>query len=326
MRKATAVACPNIALIKYWGNRDDALRLPANGSISMTLGGLRTATTVEWGGWPRHRVTVDGRVPEGAARERVGAHLERLRRFAGLRSRARVVSRNTFPASSGLASSASGFAALTAAALWAAGKRPTRRALSTLARLGSGSASRSVFGGFVEWLPGAAHGDSYAFPLAPPEWWDLVDLSVIVSQREKAVSSERGHRLASTSELHRARVEGTRRSLAEVRGAILRRDIRLLGKWAEHDALAMHAVMLTSSPPLLYWEPETVLLWREVARWREESIPVYMTLDAGPNPHLLVPREWAERVEERVRLAVGEVEIFSSGPGPGVAPSPDHLF
>ena len=174
---ASAVASPNIALIKYWGNRDHELRLPSNGSISLTLSGLETRTTVSFDeALPSDRLTVDGSPPANSTLVRVSEHLDRIRHLAGIHTPARVESRNNFPAGVGVASSASAFAALTLAGTAAADLSLTPKELSRLARLGSGSACRSNFGGYVEWYAGETAADSHAEPLAPPEHWDLIDL------------------------------------------------------------------------------------------------------------------------------------------------------
>ncbi|MEM3164834.1 MAG: diphosphomevalonate decarboxylase, partial [Halobacteria archaeon] len=183
MRKATAVAGSNIALIKYWGNRDHRKRLPANHSISLTLRELTTTTTVSFPpGAARDEATVDGKPLSGTSMERVRHVLDPLRKRAKVRARARVASRNSFPAGAGLASSASAFAALAAAAAAALGLHLPPRELSAAARLGSGSAARSVFGGFAE-----LGTDGTAWPLAPPGHWDLRDVAVVLSREHKEV-------------------------------------------------------------------------------------------------------------------------------------------
>ncbi|MBI3764764.1 MAG: diphosphomevalonate decarboxylase, partial [Chloroflexi bacterium] len=182
-RTATAVSCANIAFIKYWGNRDSDLRLPANSSLSMNLAGLETRTTVAFdSALPGDEVVIDGVPQSGPAKERVSKHLDHVRRLARLESPARVGSVNNFPIGTGIASSASAFAALTVAACAAAGLLLSERELSALARLGSGSAARSVPGGFVEWIAAERHEDSFAFSIAPPEHWALVDLVAVVSR------------------------------------------------------------------------------------------------------------------------------------------------
>ena len=197
--KATAVAHPNIALVKYWGNIDQTLRLPANPSLSVNMAGLNSTTTVAFDpALESDQVELDKSPLTGDRYCRVVGHLDHVRQLAGRDERARVVSHNNFPAGAGLASSASGFAALTLAAAAAAGLSLSQAELSALARLGSGSACRSVPGGFVEWHPGDTHAASFGVSIAPPDHWALADVVAIVASEHKDVGSTPGHALADT--------------------------------------------------------------------------------------------------------------------------------
>lgn len=315
--EATATAGSNIAIVKYWGARDPALNLPANGSISLTLDAAQTTTTVRFD--PARKsdaLILNGRETGGAALARVSAHLDRLRALAGVGVRALVESVNTFPEGAGIASSASAFAALTVAAAAALGLRLSERELSALARLGSGSACRSVIGGWAEWLPGTGHEDSYAVQVAPPEHWDVRDLVAIISTEAKAVPSAKGHERAASSPLFEARLQEVKRRLPAVRRAILERDFHALGVLAEADALSMHAIMLTSTPPLLYWLPATVELIRQVWQWRAEGLPCYFTIDAGPNVHVLTLPDALPHIAERLQALPYVRRVIPCGPGP----------
>jgi diphosphomevalonate decarboxylase len=326
MGKATAVANPNIAFIKYWGKADQALNLPANPSLSMNLGALTTVTTVEFrAGLPFDMVSIDGQSGSGAALARVVAHLDRVRTLAGIEDRAWVASRNDFPAGTGLASSASGFAALSLAATQAAGLSLSEASLSRLARLGSGSACRSVPAGFVLW-EGDADDTSLARQVAPPEHWDLRDVVAIVAREHKAVGSEEGHGLAPTSPFYAARLAAVPGLLATVRTSIEGRDLAALGPAIEADALAMHGVMMTSQPWLLYWLPETVRVLEAVRIWRREGLAVYLTMDAGPNVHCFCETADAAEAEARLRAVPGVKDTIASGPGGGVRLVDYHLF
>jgi diphosphomevalonate decarboxylase len=326
MAKATAVANPNIAFIKYWGRADAAGNLPANPSLSMNLAALTTATTVEFRtGQPIDLVTIDGVVATGAALDRVVAHLDRVRALAGSKERAIVTSRSDFPAGTGLASSASAFAALTLAASRAAGLDLAEAALSRLARLGSGSACRSVPGGFVLWA-GDRDETSWGRQIAPPGHWDLRDLVAIVARAHKAVGSHDGHGLAPTSPFYAARLAAVPALLAAVRRGIEARDLAILGPAMESDALAMHGVMLTSRPSLLYWQAGTVAVLRAVRAWRDEGLAVYCTMDAGPNVHCFCQAADADEVEARLAAVPAVQEVIGSGPGDGVRTVPYHLF
>ncbi len=329
MRKATARAGSNIAFVKYWGAADPALNLPLNSSISMTLAHVHTTTTVEWsprGERSEDEITLNGLSLDPARAERLVAHLDRIRALAGVDHRARVVSVNNFPTGAGIASSASGFAALTVAACRALGLDLSPTQLSALARRGSGSACRSLFGGFVEWRKGTSDADSVAVPLFPPDHWDLWDLVAVVDRQEKPVSSAQGHRLAHTSPLLEGRLRQVEGWLDQVRSAIERRDIHGLGTVAELDALAMHSVMMTSTPSLLYWQPGTVAVLHAVRAWRAEGLPVYFTIDAGPNVHLLCPGDQVPALRERLASVPGVEQVIASGPGPGPRLLESHLF
>ncbi len=321
MGKATAVANPNIAFVKYWGKADSALNLPANPSLSMNLAALTTVTTVELkSGQACDVVTIDDHPAAGQALDRVVAHLDRVRALAGSSQAARVASRNDFPAATGLASSASAFAALTLAATRAAGLSLDQAGLSRLARLGSGSACRSVPAGFVLWEMEEAH------QVAPPEHWDLCDAVAIVTGQAKAVSSDDGHVLAPTSPLHAARLAAVPGWLAAVSDGLARRDLAAMGPAVEADALAMHGVMMTSHPSLLYWLPATVAVLQAVRAWRDGGLEVYFTIDAGPNVHCLCRASAASEVEKRLKTIPGVQEIVVSGPGAGVRLVNWHLF
>lgn len=323
MTRATARAGSNIAFIKYWGVADAAINLPLTNSISMTLDHAYTTTTVEWAprsALPDDEITLDGTRLDERASRRLIDHLDRLRALAGVDDRASVVSANNFPMASGIASSASGFAALTFAGCKALGLDLDASALSAVARRGSGSACRSLFGGFVEWNRGWDHASSVASELFPADHWLLVDLVAIVSRAAKATSSEQGHRYAASSPLNAARVENVHRILPPVREAIAARDLAALGPLIEQDALCMHAVMMTGSPGLFYWSPATIEIMAEVRSWRaQDGICVWFTIDAGPNVHVLCERADAEEVQARLRAIPSVETVLTNGPGPGPA-------
>jgi len=219
---ATGRAHSNLALIKYWGNRDEALRLPANGSISVVLGGLFTTTTVAFRPeLTADEVTIDDQRAIGGAAARVTGHLDHLRQLAGVPTFAAVTSHNNFPTGAGIASSASAFAALTVAAAAALDLSLSERELSAIARLGSGSAARSIPGGYVEWYAADQHAESYAETIAPPEHWPLCDLIAVVSRAHKATGSTEGHALPGRVRFKSHGSPGQRRALpfAEVRFA-----------------------------------------------------------------------------------------------------------
>lgn len=316
MHHATALAHPNIAFIKYWGDLDPCLRLPANGSLSMNLDGLETRTQVSFdAALPADSLSVNGQEVSGAGLARVSELLERVRQRAGMRLPARVESENNFPMGAGIASSASAFAALALAASHAAGLRLSEAELSRLARTGSGSACRSVPGGFVEWQAGQQDEESYAFSIAAPEHWRLVDCIVLVSQAHKLVGSTEGHALALTSPLQAGRVADAPRRLDICRRAVCERDFAALAEVVELDSNLMHAVMITSTPPLFYWQPATLAVMRAVQAWRAQGLPACYTIDAGPNVHVLCPEEAVGEVASRLRRLKGVKQVLTVAPG-----------
>jgi len=316
MTSSTALAHPNIAFIKYWGNRDAALRIPSNGSISMNLGGLETRTTVSFD--PSLKVDelyLSGKPQSGQPLIRVSNFLDIVRQMTGVNLCARIESENNFPMGAGIASSASAFAALSLAASKAAGLDLPEKELSRLARRGSGSACRSIPGGFVEWYPGTDDASSYAQSIAPPDYWDLVDLVTIVSQEHKQTGSTEGHDLAISSPLQDARITDTQRRLDLCRAGICERNFPLLADIVEQDANMMHAVMLTSCPSLVYWDPATLAIVKAVLDWRQEGLPVFYTIDAGPNVHVICLANDKDEVERRLRSIPGVNDLILAEPG-----------
>jgi len=316
MHTATCNAFSNIAMIKYWGNRDDALRLPANGSISMNLGGLFTRTTVTFSpDIPADRAEVDGKPMTGPGLARISGHLDHIRKLAGVWMRAEVKSASNFPAGAGIASSASAFAALSLAGVTALGLTLSERELSALARLGSGSASRSIPGGFVEWYPGTTHADSYAETIVPADHWALTDLIAIVSRAHKATGSTEGHSIAASSPLQAARVASAPTRLDICRKAILERDFEALADVVELDSNMMHAVMMTGTPSLMYWQPPTLAVMARVRELRAAGYGVCFTIDAGANVHCLCAPGEAERVKAELEAVPGVSEVLTATPG-----------
>ncbi|MBI3160407.1 MAG: diphosphomevalonate decarboxylase [Chloroflexi bacterium] len=314
--RATAIAHPNIAFIKYWGNRDDDLRIPANGSLSMNLAGLETRTTVEFDAdLKRDELTVNAAPANEAARLRASALLDRVRRQVGMAAWARITSANNFPTGSGIASSASAFAALALAASRAASLELGELQLSILARTGSGSACRSIPAGFVEWRPGDSHETSFAESIALPAHWDLVDLVAVVSRTHKHTGSASGHRLAGTSPLQAARLEDAPRRLAACRAALLARDFEAFAAVVELDSHLMHAVMMTSSPALLYWQPATLAVMQAIAALRSGGLPACTTIDAGPNVHVLTLANHRQAVQSALESIPGVQDILICPPG-----------
>ncbi|MFE6829163.1 diphosphomevalonate decarboxylase [Streptomyces sp. NPDC057690] len=322
---ATAVAHPNIALIKYWGKSDERLFLPRTDSLSMTLDIFPTTTRVRLADEAGHdTLTFNGRPATGEAARRIVAFLDLVRERAGLDRRAVVDTENTVPTGAGLASSASGFAALAVAAAAAYGLDLDAAALSRLARRGSGSASRSVFGGFAVWHAGSTAGtaaqadlSSYAEPVGAAGL-DPALVIAVVNAGPKALSSrEAMRRTVGTSPLYEPWALSSKADLADMRAALSRGDLPAVGEIAERNALGMHATMLAARPAVRYISPASLTVWDSVLGLRQDGVPAYVTMDAGPNVKVLCRRADAERVAETVRGAAcgGAVHIAKPGPG-----------
>ena len=317
--ETTARANVNVALIKYWGKRDAALNLPATGSISLTLDGLWVEATCRFGA-DADECTIDDRPPSDGDRARLLRFVDLVRAQAGIEARAHVRTRSGVPSGIGLASSAAAFAALAAATSRAAGLRLGPSALSALARRGSGSAARSIFGGFVEWHRGERPdgADSIAEPLRDAGDWDLRVVVAVTSAERKPVSSREGMQRAATSPLYPAWVETVPRDLDEARGAIATRDLERLGLVAEHSALKMHAVGFAARPPLVYWRGATIECMHRVWALRAEGTPGWVTIDAGPQVKVLCEAAEAGRIAEALRDVPGVERVLRCAPGAGV--------
>ena len=322
---ATASANTNIALIKYWGKVDEVQAIPATSSLSLTLGGTRTTTTVSFDGGDgtADSVTINGSSSSGAELARVSRFLDLVRSRSGITAAATVTSRASVPLAAGLASSAAGFAALAAAASRAAGMDLDDRELSRLARRGSGSATRSIFGGLVRWNAGHDDASSYAEPVACE--MDLAMVVVVLSQRYKPISSTRAMRATmSSSPLFPAWVEASGRDLQVALEAVRAGDLARLGEIVEGNALGMHATMIAARPGIIYWLPQTVAALQAIRAMREEGLPVWATIDAGPNVKVLTEGARAEEVAAalRDRLPTAAVSVRRPGGGARIEDSP----
>ena len=315
---ATAVAHPNIAFIKYWGNYDDRLRIPVNGSISMNLASLETETSVRFDpALSADRIEINGASATPDAARRVSDHLDIIRQMAGIQTHAEITSRNNFPMGSGIASSASAFAALSLAASTAADLALNLKDLSRLARRGSGSACRSIPGGIAEWHAGTQDNDSYADQFVDEGYWDLVDCLAITSESHKPVGSSEGHLLAITSPLQRLRVTDAPRRIDRCRQAILSRDFEAFSVVVEQDSNLMHSVMSTSQPNLTYWNEITFDVLTATVELRRKGIEACYTLDAGPNVHVITLKSQIRTVERYLKRIIGVLRIVVAPIGTG---------
>jgi len=299
--KSSAIAHSNIALIKYWGRSldyDPRLNIPSNDSVSMTKCGLsrdtrlQTHTTIDFSdAYEEDSAFLDGEILIGRDMERVLRVVGPLKDYANVDYKFKMMSRNDFPTRAGLASSASGFAALAIATVDALGIDFSKEEISTYARLGSGSAARSIHGGFVYWNRGNSHETSFAEQICGPDEFDMNTVIAIVHEGKKDVTSDVGHESAYSSPFNEVRIRKSQGQAKGIKRAILDDDFSKVGTIAEENCKYMHAVMMTSIPPLFYWHPDTLRLIKSIQRIRKEGLECYFTVDAGPNVHCLCRRE-----------------------------------
>jgi len=311
-KKISVQSPANIAFIKYWGRANHETYIPRNNSISMTMSGCVTTTTVEVGDFEEDDIQVKFYGKEYVALQKdsikaknIFSQVNRIRDLAGSTKKVRIMAENNFPADAGIASSASSFSALTAALLLAFDlkeKFDDKKEFSRQVRLcGSGSAIRSVYDGFVEFLAGDDHDSSYAVQLADKNHWDLVDIVAVVDPEKKPMSSSRGHLLADTSPYYETRLKEMQPRLNGLRDAIANKDFEALGQYIEAESTSLHIVMMTQNPPAYYWGPGSMRIMQDLMKWRkEENLHGYFTLDAGPNVHVICQRKDAKEIERRL--------------------------
>ncbi len=329
--KATAIAPSNIALVKYWGKRDEKLILPFNSNISVALEGLFTTTTVEFDRALSRDTFILGGVEQGGEEaQRVMEMLDLVRQMSGSNLKAKVQSLNNFPTAAGLASSASGAAALALAASSAAGLNLGAKELSILARRNSGSGSRSVEGGFVEWVKGEKQDgtDSYGRQLFNERHWpEFRILTTIVTSRAKPIKSRAGMKQSvATSPLYGGWLDSVEADLQAVREGIKERDIVKVGEASEHNALKMHAVMMTTKPAIIYWLPETIAVMAAVKEMRDSGKRCWFTMDAGPQVKVICLEEEAQEIRSTLEKVPGVNSVGTHSPGTGARLSEKHLF
>ncbi len=330
--KATAQAHSNIALVKYWGKRDEKLILPYNSSVSMTLDKFFTVTTVEFDKkYKEDEFVLNGKKVFGIEAEQVKAHLDIVRSMAKIGLNAHVQSENNFPTAAGLASSASGMAALTMAAAKAAGLNLDKKELSILSRQGSGSASRSIFGGFVEWPMGKALDgrDSFGVQIAKELHWPEFRMIVcIVKGWEKKWKSRAGMtQSVATSPFFGRWAQTAEDDAKELKKAVLEKNFKKVGEIAEQNALKMHATMITTNPSIIYWHPVTVEIIQNVLQWRQEEwLEGYFTMDAGPQVKVMCLEKHEKDLVKRLGQISGIEKIEVCRAGPDAEMLDRHLF
>lgn len=312
-----ARAHTNIALIKYWGKRDRELFLPMNSSLSLTLDAFYTDTKVVFDEkLTKDRFYLNGELQSEKEIEKISRFLDLFCEYIGDRYFARVESLNFVPTAAGLASSASAFAALAFAAAEALGLSLSREELSTIARRGSGSSTRSLFGGFVEWDMGTNSKDSMAHPIDDADWDIAMLILVIDAQRKKIASRQGMEHTVQTSPFYSAWVESAKEDLADMKRAIAAKDFETVGRITEHNGMKMHATTLSANPPFTYWTAESLTAQEAVRRVREQlHISAYMTMDAGPNVKVLCRASEIDRLVDALSAYFPREKMIVSLPG-----------
>lgn len=322
MFKGKARAYTNIALIKYWGKKNEELILPMNNSLSLTLDAFYTETEVIFSdSYMVDEFYLDGTLQDEKATKKVSQFLDLFRKEAGLSLKASVISQNFVPTAAGLASSASGLAALAGACNTALKLGLDDLSLSRFARRGSGSACRSIFGGFVEWEKGHDDLSSYAKPVPSDAFEDdLAMVFVLINDQKKEVSSRNGmRRTVETSSFYQGWLDSVEGDLYQLKQAIKTKDFQLLGETMERNGLKMHGTTLAAQPPFTYWSPDSLKAMDAVRQLRKQGIPCYFTMDAGPNVKVLVENSHLSEVQETFTKLFSKEQVITAHAGPGIA-------
>lgn len=311
----------NIALIKYWGKRNEDLFLPMNSSLSLTLDAFYTDTSVTLDDTLSSDIFYLDDVLQGDKETlKITNFLNLFRTAANIETKCLVKSYNHVPTAAGLASSASAFSALAGAMNEATGLNLDLKTLSTFARQGSGSATRSIYGGLVEWHMGedAISESSYAIPVDDATW-DIGMIVIAVNTGQKKLSSRVGMKQTiETSPFYSSWVETATSDLTKMKDAIKEKDFITLGELTESNGMKMHATMLGAFPPISYWEPDSVKAIQAVKEIRETGIPCYVTMDAGPNVKVLCRQSDMKQIEEKLLNQFKPEQVIPTKVGSGI--------
>ena len=321
MFKGKARAYTNIALIKYWGKKNESLILPMNNSLSLTLDAFYTETEVSFSeAYTEDQFYLDNQSQVEKATKKISTFLDIVREKAGTKKKAKVISQNFVPTAAGLASSASGLAALAGACNEALKLGLDDQALSRLARRGSGSACRSIFGGFVEWEKGHDDQSSYAHPISSDGFEDhLAMVFLLLNEQKKDVSSRDGmRRTVETSSFYQGWLDSVEADLYQLKQAIKTKNFQLLGETMEQNGLKMHGTTLAARPPFTYWSPDSLKAMQAVRDLRNQGIPCYFTMDAGPNVKVLVQKDHLDKVKTTFSDLFSSQQVISAFAGPGM--------
>ncbi len=318
--KSSAVAHPIQGLIKYHGLRDFALRLPFHDSISVCTAPLQTHTTFEFGDFPESEVFIDGDPVHGRELERVCTVVEAVMRRSGIEQNFKMQSKNNFPSNVGLGASSSGFAALAVAAADAAGMELDLEEISRIARLGAGSAARSVTGAFSRWRKGLSDSDSYSVQMVSEE----LQMGILIALIPAYKSTEDAHREALSSPYFQSRLAEMPRMVDKMELAIRTGDVGKICQLAERDTLLLHGITMTGVGELLLWRPETLSVIMKVRTLRDEGVPAFFSIDTGATVYV---NTFSDRVAE-VKSSLDElgIEIIECTVGGEAKVVAEHLF
>lgn len=321
MYAGKARAYTNIALIKYWGKENEELIIPTSSSLSLTLDAFYTETSVVFDDTLSEDIFyLNGHKQDKKQTAKVAKFLSLIRQQQNLSLFAKVESNNFVPTAAGLASSASGLAALAGACSEALNLNLTKRELSRLARRGSGSACRSIFGGFAEWKKGDSDETSFGEAIESDGWEnDLAMLFVLVDDGIKDISSRDGmRRTVETSSFYPGWLKTTEEDLITAKKAIAEKNFIQLGEVAEANCLRMHGTTLAAVPPFTYWSPESIKVMQFVRQLRQQGLPCYFTMDAGPNVKILVEKKNLTALKTFLSDHFSQNQLISANAGPEI--------
>ncbi|OCX40576.1 diphosphomevalonate decarboxylase [Staphylococcus haemolyticus] len=314
-KSGKARAHTNIALIKYWGKADEALIIPMNNSLSVTLDRFYTETRVTFDETlTEDQLILNGEAVNAKESAKIQRYMEMIRKEAGISEHALIESENFVPTAAGLASSASAYAALAGACNEALQLGLSDKDLSRLARRGSGSASRSIYGGFAEWEKGHDDESSFAHRVEADGWEnELAMVFVVINNKSKKVSSRSGMSLTrDTSRFYQYWLDNVEPDLKEIKEAIAQKDFKRMGEVIEANGLRMHATNLGAQPPFTYLVPESYDAMRIVHECREAGLPCYFTMDAGPNVKVLIEKKNQQAIVDKFLQEFDQSQIITS--------------
>ena len=308
--RITTTAAANIALIKYWGKRDGPGNQPATPSLSIGLEDLRTTTLIQASGTPDDIIEFEG---TEKSQQRIKHYIDQVRLRFDAKQKLHIVTRNNFPTGTGLASSASGFAALAIGINEFLNLGLSVREVSSLAMSGSGSAARSVSGGYMEVFTDES---SHADQILEAEQWPLSVFVAVTETSEKTIGSTEAMKLtARTSPYYNEWLTTHNSDMEDARTAILAQDFEKLASISEHNCLKMHAAIMTSHPPIIYWNPATLAVMQRTIDLRNSSIPAFFTIDAGSQVKVICPPEYKSQVSEALKDLQGIHQLIETHVG-----------